>query len=711
MSLPDNFNDISLSRTFKMVDGRLQIEDSVDPGRQPVSPGGALAIGSVVESKYKILTVLGEGGMGVVYRALHLNLNKEIALKTFRSARVKPEAWGRFQREAVAISKLSHANIIQVFDFGISDQNVPYYTMELLSGQSLAEKLAQCPGGRLPLKQAVTIFSSVAAGLAHAHKHGTVHRDIKPANIFLEQIGSAQTVKIVDFGLAKLMQSQSLEGQQLTSEGLVFGSPLYMSPEQSLAQATDERTDIYSFGCSLYQALTGAPPFVGDSVLQTVMMHQTDTARTLAEACADGGDMDAAFFPNRLEALMVRLLAKDPLKRIATFEEVLGELSRIDVNQKKNTVYKTDTDARAQTHGSLPATPPLRAMLMGLALFVFAAVGIVLFVTLNSPPRRAQPVPAGAVLGLDKKDTAGSEDDPLVKGILSGADPSVPQGYYAHSVAGGARQFYFPEMEDGLGRLEWNGHLNERARGKVLVPAGMGVTLIGGKFLSEHPQLLRGFHSDDLVGLKCHGAWGVKQFKEIDSVSGIGFLDANKTDLNTASIGYLKVLSHLKVLHCGETELTGADLTTLPRLARLEQLDGAQLSDMGPAIAVLARNPKLRLLYLKGCKLNDEDMIRLCTIKQLNLLAVAFNEISMRGFRHVTELSNLTHLDVEDLKLTPEIISFLPRLKKLKHLELSLHKWSKADRERLQKALPHCTIDGNLPKDHSSLIDVFAPGH
>jgi len=718
MSLPDNFNsnfdDISLSRTFKMVDGQLRVEDSLGPLAQSARTGGALAIGSVVESKYKVLALLGEGGMGVVYRALHLNLDKEIALKTFRSARIKPEAWSRFQREAVAISKLSHTNIIKVFDFGISDQNVPYYTMELLGGQSLADKLAQSPGGRLPLSDVVKTFSAVAAGLAHAHKHGTVHRDIKPANIFLEKSGAGQTVKIVDFGLAKLMQSQSLEGQQLTSDGLVFGSPLYMSPEQSLGQVTDERTDIYSFGCSLYQALVGKPPFVGDSVLHTVMMHQTNAAETLAAACARAENenepgrsqieteaqaqvtLPAVFFPERLEALMTRLLAKDPSKRMQTFEEVIDELSRVDVTQKSTISDKTNMPAPGgaaeydqDQHQN--AVTPYRALAVMLTMLVLAGVGALWINGLisqraKSPDQAVSAKPA-AVAPLQ-----------TIERVLSKESKIIPVEKFLRGTAHGARIFKFPVQEDGLGRLEWSGEVNAPARGEVRVPVGCGAMLTGGFYLFRHPELLRGFRPNDLIGLKCHNVWGLKQFSELGSVSQIYFLDANKTELNASNVHCLNVLTRLKKLHCTENEITGLDLAKLSMLGRLEEFDGGHLSNMRPVIDVFVRSQNMKILGVKDCGLNDDDFIEICKIKSLTVLSADYNDISLRAFSHVVELPKLAELNIVRTKLGPEIIAFLPKLKKLRNMRITTDTWPSADQVRLRKALPNCTIQAYTSK-------------
>jgi eukaryotic-like serine/threonine-protein kinase len=203
----------------------------------------------IIDRKYKIIALLGEGGMGAVYKAQHLFLNQEVALKTFRAPSLTDEPWVRFQREAQAIARLTHKNIVQFFDLGLSDDNRPYYTMECLQGESLADRLKAI--GPLPLNEAITIFLPVCHALSFAHSKGIIHRDLKPANIFLATDASgnsqADTVKIVDFGVAGFV-SETANAQKLTRTGSIFGSPLYMSPEQCLGQKVTERADIYSFG-------------------------------------------------------------------------------------------------------------------------------------------------------------------------------------------------------------------------------------------------------------------------------------------------------------------------------------------------------------------------------------------------------------------------------------------------------------------------------
>lgn len=318
--MEDLISELSKSALFTVADKTLAATpESEERARQDIE-----LLGTIVDSKYKILQLLGAGGMGSVYLAKHLMLDKEVALKTFKSTNLTQEEKLRFQREAQAIAKLSNANVIEVFDFGYVNGEVPYYTMERLVGQSLREKLDDCRF--LPIEEAVSIFIQVCHGLQAAHKKRIIHRDLKPDNIFLQSqanLANTETVKIVDFGIASLTLP-AIETQKLTTLGTVFGSPLYMSPEQSMGQPVTESSDIYSCGCTLFQALTGKPPYLGNNALTTLLLHQSAPIPSLRAA------MNGRTCPKALEELLAKMLAKSADDRYANVEEVLQLLMRLD---------------------------------------------------------------------------------------------------------------------------------------------------------------------------------------------------------------------------------------------------------------------------------------------------------------------------------------------------------------------------------------------
>lgn len=314
--MSDTLNELSKSSLFTVTHDTVVVAE-------PASQQNLDLTDKIIDNKYQILRPIGAGGMGCVYLARHLMLNKEVALKTFMSSNLVQEASLRFAREAKAIARLNHPNIIQVFDFGHIDGRVPYYTMEYLMGESLGQRLEK--EKYLSIEAALAIFAQVFDGLSSAHKKNIIHRDMKPDNIFLEVPAtgsSAPIAKVVDFGIASLALPTE-EQQRLTRIGAIFGSPLYMSPEQSLGLEVTAKSDIYSCGCALMLTLTGEAPFLGNNAFSTLLMHQSAPAPTLR--MASGGRE----FPPELEAIVARMLAKDPGDRFQSMDELLEKLQNL----------------------------------------------------------------------------------------------------------------------------------------------------------------------------------------------------------------------------------------------------------------------------------------------------------------------------------------------------------------------------------------------
>jgi len=268
--------------------------------------------GARFANKYEIVRTLGSGGICTVYLVRHLLIDKQYALKLLRSQFAADAKYlQRFQREANAMSKLSHPNIAAVNVFGVSRDGQAYLVMEYLEGQSLDDF---GKNGPVPWRQAVPIFQDICEGLLHAHSNGVVHRDLKPANVMLvEHPIKGMLAKIVDFGLARAQDVSA----RLTQTGDLIGSPAYMSPEQCRAEGGDLRSDIYSLGALMYDVLAGQPPILGGTVFETIMLHGTQPPAPFAP------DLD---IPPWLQHTIFKMLEKDPGQRQQTVEEVLFEL-------------------------------------------------------------------------------------------------------------------------------------------------------------------------------------------------------------------------------------------------------------------------------------------------------------------------------------------------------------------------------------------------
>jgi eukaryotic-like serine/threonine-protein kinase len=234
--------------------------DASEPG-QP-EPGRQLGPGDVLRGKYRIERLIGEGGMGSVWQALHLQLDLPVALKLLRAERDKALLTERMKLEARASARLVHPAIVRVFDIDATDSGEPFIVMELLDGESLAELLDR---GRLSGVSAVQTLLPIAEALSLAHAKGIIHRDIKPHNVFLAKDGERLQPKLLDFGIAKLTGAAQRPGN-LTDTGVAVGSPDYMSPEQARGQSDlDYRADIWQFSVVLYEAVAGRTPYDGDN--------------------------------------------------------------------------------------------------------------------------------------------------------------------------------------------------------------------------------------------------------------------------------------------------------------------------------------------------------------------------------------------------------------------------------------------------------------
>jgi serine/threonine-protein kinase len=268
--------------------------------------------------QYRLIRKLGAGGMGEVYLAEHCLLKRPCAIKLIRpEAGANPLALARFEREVQSSARLAHHNSIAIYDYGHSDDGTFYYVMEYLSGMSLAE-LIERHGPMLP-GRVIYVFRQICAGLAEAHALGLVHRDLKPSNIYLCTLaGEADVAKILDFGLVKLTREP--DAAVLTADFTVSGTPLYMAPEQAAAdKSLDGRADIYSLGAVMYHALTGQPPFAGDSPVTIMIAHSRDDVVPPSEVRPG--------IPQDLETIVLRCLAKKPADRFQNVKELSDALA------------------------------------------------------------------------------------------------------------------------------------------------------------------------------------------------------------------------------------------------------------------------------------------------------------------------------------------------------------------------------------------------
>jgi serine/threonine-protein kinase len=309
-------------------------------------------IGETLDTKYRIVRVIGVGGMGTVYEGEHTLIRRRVAIKVMGtdSARA-PDAVRRFEREAQAVGQIGSDHILEVLDVGTTPDGAPYMVMEYLEGETLATRMERV--GRLTPAQIASTARQVLAGLAAAHEAGIVHRDLKPDNVFIlrEKAGLRDFVKIIDFGISKFDQPNRLPSR-LTQTGTVLGTPYYMSPEQARGLAVDTRTDLHACGVILFEAVTGQIPFDGanfNELMFQIALGRRPRVRDIVP------DVDPRF-----DAIVAKAMERDPMVRYQTAREFAAEL---EAWMRSNSLATTTGEIVLADVAAFLQAPPSRPLL------------------------------------------------------------------------------------------------------------------------------------------------------------------------------------------------------------------------------------------------------------------------------------------------------------------------------------------------------------
>lgn len=638
---------------------------------------GKLHALDIVGENYEIISLIGVGGMGYVYRVRHRILQKQYAMKTLSSQHVSEIAWRRLQVEAQAIARMNHPNIVGIHNLGLHEDRLPYYVMDLLDGEALADRLKR---GSLTLAQALPIFIEVCKGLGYAHKKGIIHRDIKPGNIILlkEPDSSGATVKIVDFGIAKLSGASDPNNQNLTCIGEVFGSPYYMSPEQCEGKRIDARSDIYSVGCTLFEALVGHPPFKGNNPVQTMVMHQSQEPPSMSAASGKN-------FPDEIEELVATLLAKAPMDRYQSLDKVAEDLQSIAAGREVKTKALFDTHILFAPEQQEQEDQPTRRLPTGVILALTAATVLIaaaswFFVTKQSEHGRnsKQVVAKAAATAVKTQATkkASTTSNTKANAVISTTEKQP----FSHIIVGSdgkqVKQFDFP-TDNYLGRM----FINESteywsAKGSRQFPISTKLELVASPQLMDQLYNLERFRPDDLWGIRLfqqamppekpgsgNGEFMLPEsyesdielaIKHLQRLTGLKKLDLlecpNATD---KCIDQINKLPSLTVLRASKTNISGQGLSNLTRIKELEKLTYAEGTHVSTLLKALAGSKKLTTLGL------DRPASRTLTLSDLKLIA---------------SCKNLTRLDLDDCKLDREGLAILATLPHLKMLYASGNK-------------------------------------
>jgi serine/threonine protein kinase len=703
-----------------------------------------LQVGDVVGDTYIVLKYIGRGAMGHVYHVCHKVLNGEYALKTLSGDEVNEIAWKRFQMEAQAIALMRHPNVIGIYNFGLHDGILPYYAMDLLKGNDLGKKIKT--DGPLEISDAAGVFVEVCAGIEYSHSKGIIHRDIKPGNIFLlETPGpTGEMVKVVDFGMVKLTQDKSQHIQSLTDVGIAVGSPNYMSPEQCMGKAVDARSDVYSIGCSLFEALTGSFPFRGRNVTEIMMAHTEAEPATLYRA--SGGKE----FPPAIEHIIATTLAKDPAERYQSAGQLGEELAKLIVPKQPVTpaaavqvitnVLDAPTARTPAEAAQYAATMRVRSVASGaqkrsplVFIPVFAVLlSLVVYACLRSrqselaahrPTKSAPPVVStvngqkaseqkssdlkssdskssdlkgrqinnASITGKKAEKSAAEKDDPYPVNQIVSASLMIQKPFTTIVNEAGVdyRIFNFPtDVTIGLISTSSGGRA-VRAMGQMKYRADEHITLTPADVVERYPRCLKRFKPGDIYGVRFLNDHDDDEFIEvISTIPGVQLLDFTDCwDMTNHCLSTLNKFDQLKVFRCSYSKFNGDMLPQAKCWDKLEELDLADFEKITPMLKAIKEFKQLRKLTIKGTYLTDDDFRDLAGLSKLEYLNLDGTYVTQKALKILSNMPSLTELDLSNTGIDSSSSDVLKKFKALKALTIKSAKLKPGQFEKLKENL------------------------
>lgn len=611
--------------------------------------------GSPIEmGNYLILDRIGQGGMGLVYKAKHQQMGRIVALKVILN-KSSLTANERFQREIKVIAAIKHPNVVTAYDAGDVD-GVQYLVMEYIPGMNLSRHVSH--NGPLQISVALRYLRQVAEGLKHIHDAGIIHRDIKPSNLLLEDSG---TVKITDLGLSRLIEwpadSEADTMADLTGHGQIIGTVDYMAPEQFVnSRNLDRRADFYSVGCTLYFLLAGKPPFAGSSAGEKVIAHREQRAPSLRQARESVSE--------ELEALYQRLIAKRPEQRFQTADELLRALDALPRHDSATTVIFTGDlppGSESSTAGRA-AWLDRHQTLLTLGTVAAAVVLAMIAIFLNSAPlpENASTSPPAGAGAAGAGDGAPGSPGPAKAGTLpadQGAPPAQPQDPH-------------------------------RAAAEVILARGGKVDVISaGEFLptvSVAAKLPPKFqiYRVDMSGSSVTNT----DMAVLEPLDTIQFVDISRTKTTDVGLQSIARITDLQTLYAGQTGITDAGIKLLGSLSNLKNLDlrGTRVSDAG--LQELAKTHALTSLLLgENQQTTDLGLQHLSAMHSLNSLGLRATAVTDDGMPSIAAIKNLKWLDLGLTGISDKGVADLEHLNHIEHLILSGTKVTKAGVGNLEK--------------------------
>lgn len=659
-------------------------EESLNPSANSEKEVG-LRLGSMINDKYLVMSLIGSGGMGSVYRVQQVFLGKEFALKVLDLHKQTDVTVRRFQQEARTASQLQHPNLIEVHDFGMLDEVQPYLVMDLVEGQTLTDWLKK--SGALPVDYVVSLCIQICFGLLYAHEKGVVHRDIKPGNIMLlhaDRCVTEGSVKIVDFGIAKLTQSEDGEIQALTRTGEIFGSPIYMSPEQCKGTLVDRRSDIYSLGCVVFECLTGTPPFLGDSAMATMLKRLSEEPVTLKEA-SFGRE-----FPPAMEAIVRKMLAVEPDDRYHDLQAVIKDLMALERPE-----HRIAVSSAVHSKEKIKLADDKKYLSLLACIFAGTVLATATFDRLFVfPSSIAAKTTEEVVLEeslqkkkelLHKKAIAQSVEMNAAFDIKSG---DLPRLETVTDSTGGKQQYLIFPTDSGSISID---SLNtKKAQGRFPIQPDSKIF-----FCFRHsttPQgVLDKITNLDFGRIEYAGNFFVsdKTIEVLSKVKHLEWLGLRGCDVSSLKPIYENTT--ITRLELESTAVQSAEILKLKSLSKLRGLSVGPLKDPAALFNGLAKSNELTVFTYKGARtdkdypgegLQPDDVAALGKLKGLRILSLdACPKFDDDSLKQILTLKNLETMSFKDCGLTAKSLATFRKFPKLQALHITTAGWSDADIE------------------------------
>jgi len=599
------------------------------------------APGSIVDGRYKILSLIGQGGMGTVYLCEHIYLGTRLALKVLDAENISSTGIRRFQQEAKLIVSIEHENIVTVHDFGVIADRYPFFTMDYLEGESLAAVLAK--KGTFTTAEALPIVKGICAGLSHAHAHGVVHRDIKPSNIMIiddTDNSENKRVCLVDFGIAKLSTANHTEEQSLTRTGEVFGSPLYMSPEQCAGEPVDERADIYSLGCVLFEMLSGTPPFLGATAFTTMVQHYTREKPPSLKEATLGRE-----FPQEIENIVAKMLNKEVDHRYQNLTSVIQDLGDMEHGKQPRHL---GTTSRAKSQKSSQDKIPI---IFGALTAVTLAFAMLLFWQTNHTATATQTLnPAStATFTTAQTSTVKPTNVPYDGSKLPSLDAIlIPE--HPEMLSRLAQPISSADLDKLLSQPDPDSRLDLRMR----ILTSDDLMKIGKTAWVEHfsakgakisNQALSNLTKLKLWNLNLNSTnFNDRGAKAISKFNKLRILNLGNTEVSDDGMKELSGMKILEKLELDGTEITVGGLNALSHCKSLNWLSLRSIKSLNDGDVKPLQSSKLQFLNIEDTAIGDKSVESIIAMPELRTICIGESKISIKGTEALLNMKNLKNI-------------------------------------------------------------------